>query len=264
MKIVARLTDVPFTPMRAFIINCGTIWVTSLALASVLAHTDCPVLVIDCESKDASAAHFERLARACGLDFHWLSWPLRPHPAALDALFRSVPSDLVLLVDSDVELLSRRVFAGMTSQIAADTSAYGAGFLHGPAWMGQEHGLPAAPAITRNACGFPSCCCERHPSVACFARDAVSPTDDRFSRFPGGRGSRAGSAIDTGSVACATCAFRDGDVAAARNGSRSTGNTRPSSSTTPARICISGCSRKVIRSRGCPRCYGATSVITTV
>lgn len=143
MKIVARLTDVPFTPMRAVIINCGTKWVTSLALASVLAHTDCPVLVIDCESKDGSAAHFERLARACGLDFHWLSWPLRPHPAALDALFGSVPSDFVLLVDSDVELLSRRVFAGMTSQIAADTSAYGAGFLHGPAWMGQEHGLPA-------------------------------------------------------------------------------------------------------------------------
>jgi hypothetical protein len=143
MQIVAQLTDLPFTPARAVIINCGTKWVTSLALASVLANTDCPVLVIDCESKDGSAFHFERLARSCGLDFHWLRWPLRTHPDALDALFRSVPSDFVLLVDSDVELLSRRVFAGMTSEIAADASAYGAGFLHGPAWMGPEHGLPS-------------------------------------------------------------------------------------------------------------------------
>jgi hypothetical protein len=143
MQIVAQLTDLPFTPTRAVIINCGTKWVTSLALASVVAHTDCPVLVIDCESKDGSAFHFERLARRCGLDFHWLRWPLRSHPDALDALFRSVPSDFVLLVDSDVELLSRRIFAGMTSEIAADPGAYGAGFVHGPAWMGPEHGLPS-------------------------------------------------------------------------------------------------------------------------
>ena len=143
MEIVAQLTDLPFTATRAVIINCGTKWVTSLALASVLANTDCPVLVIDCESKDGSAFHFQRLARMCGLDFHWLPWPLRTHPDALDALFQSVPSDFVLLVDSDIELLSRRVFAGMTSGIAADASAYGAGFLHGPAWMGPEHGLPS-------------------------------------------------------------------------------------------------------------------------
>ena len=143
VQIVAQLTDLPFAPVRAVIINCGTKWVTSIALASVLARTDCPVLVIDCESKDGSALHFERLARSCGLNFHWLRWPLRPHPDALDALFRSFPSDFVLLVDSDVELLSGRVFAAMTSEIAADASAYGAGFLHGPAWMGAEHGLPS-------------------------------------------------------------------------------------------------------------------------
>jgi hypothetical protein len=143
MQIAAQLTDLPFTPTRAVIINCGTKWVTSLALASVLANTDCPVLVIDCESKDGSGPHFERLARASGLRFHWLRWPLRPHPDALDALFASIPSDLVLLVDSDVELSSRRVFAAMMSQMAADASAYGAGFVHGPAWMGPEQGLPS-------------------------------------------------------------------------------------------------------------------------
>jgi hypothetical protein len=142
MQMVAQLTDVPFTPTRAVIINCGTKWVTSLALASVVANTDCPVLVIDCESKDGSRLHFERLAQASGLRFDWLRWPLRRHPDALDALFASIPSDLVLLVDSDVEVSSRRVFAAMTSQMAADANAYGAGFVHGPAWMGPEHGLP--------------------------------------------------------------------------------------------------------------------------
>lgn len=142
VKIVAQLTDLPFVPQRAVIINCGTKWVTSLALASVLSHTDSPVLVVDCESRDGSANHFEWLSRMYGLKFDWLAWPLRPHPAALDALFSAIPSDVVLLVDSDIEVRSRRIFEAMTSALAVGKDAYGAGFLHGPAWMGSDHGLP--------------------------------------------------------------------------------------------------------------------------
>lgn len=143
MQIVARLDEVPFTPTRAVIINCGTKWVSSLALASALVHVNCPVLVIDCQSKDGSHDHFNWLARRYKLRFHWLTWPLRPHPVTLDALFHEIRSDSVLLIDSDLEIRTGSVFEAMCSALASSESAYGAGFVHGPCWLGMEHGLPA-------------------------------------------------------------------------------------------------------------------------
>ncbi len=142
MQVVAKLGDVPFTERRAVIINCGTKWVTSLALVSALANTDCPVLVIDCESRDGSRAHFEWLAHNYALHFHWLTWPVRSHPAALNALFCEIRSNIVLLVDSDLEIRNDRVFRAMKTALAENEDAYGAGFVHGPEWMGPEHGLP--------------------------------------------------------------------------------------------------------------------------
>lgn len=142
VRSVARLGDLPFAATRAVIINCGTKWVTSLALVSALAHVEEPILVIDCESRDGSRDHFAALAQRHRLRFEWLEWPLRAHPAALDALFAGIASDRVLLIDSDVEVRSRRVFEAMREALETDPRAYGAGFVHGPAWMGAEHGLP--------------------------------------------------------------------------------------------------------------------------
>lgn len=142
MHDVATLADLPFARTRAVIINCGTKWVTSLALASMLANTDCPVLVIDCESRDGSRRHFEALSRNHALQFDWLEWPLRPHPAALDALFSAIKSDFVLLVDSDIEVRSSRLVDAMAAALLGSADTYGAGFVHGPVWMGAEHGLP--------------------------------------------------------------------------------------------------------------------------
>jgi hypothetical protein len=76
MRVVHHLADLPSAPVRAVIINCGTRWVTSLALVSTLRNTDNPVLLIDCGSEDGSEAHFRALARRLALDFDWLSWPL--------------------------------------------------------------------------------------------------------------------------------------------------------------------------------------------
>jgi hypothetical protein len=109
---------------------------------SALTHTDAPVLIINCGSRDGSRRHFEALASAHRLAFHWLEWPLRPHGDALDALFRRVPADNVLLIDSDVELRTASLFDLMLSRLNSDANAYGAGFLHGPAWLGADQGLP--------------------------------------------------------------------------------------------------------------------------
>ena len=142
MTPVASLAEVPQVQTLAVIINCGTKLATTLALVSALEHARAPVLLIDCESDDGSRAHFEQLARRYGLAFWWLEWPLRRHGAALDALFAAIPAERVLLVDSDLEIRDDRVIALMTKALAADAGAYGAGMLHGPAWLGKDHGLP--------------------------------------------------------------------------------------------------------------------------
>lgn len=142
MRALASLADLPWQPAVSVIINCGTKWVTSLALAAARANTGWPLLLIDCESRDGSREHFARLSQRHGLDFYWLDWPLRRHGAALDALFQGIPAELVLLIDSDLEILDRRVVAAMADALRAREDAYGAGFLHRAQWLGAAHGLP--------------------------------------------------------------------------------------------------------------------------
>jgi len=141
MTPIAVLADLAAVPERAVIINCGTKWVSSLALLSTLRHAACPTLVIDCDSRDGSRAHFERIARDLALRFHWLEWPLRPHPEALDVLFREAGDNRLLLVDSDLEIRTAVVIAEMRQALDDDPKAYGAGFAHGPSRMGADHGL---------------------------------------------------------------------------------------------------------------------------
>ena len=142
MKVIARLEDHPRTDCLAVVINCGTKWVSSLAVVSLLRNTSAPVLVINCESRDGSDRHFTRFASNNGLGFSWLEWPLRPHADALDGLFRAVPSSTVLLCDSDVEVRTRTVYDALCTSLEGNAGAYGAGFLHGPAWLGPEQGWP--------------------------------------------------------------------------------------------------------------------------
>jgi hypothetical protein len=139
---VKSLDSVPATSDVAVIINCGTKWATTLALASVLAHTDYPAIVINCESQDDSRRHFTRLASRYGFRFYWLEWPLRPHGRTIDAIFKSIAAETVLLVDSDAEIVDRLATDAMRAALTANHSAYGAGFLHGPAWLGAPQGLP--------------------------------------------------------------------------------------------------------------------------
>ncbi len=142
MEAVRDLREVPALPALAVIVNCGTPWVTSLALASVLRHGGYPVLLIDCASRDGSRAHFRTLALAHDWRFYWLEWPLRRHGATLDALFGQARAESVLLVDSDVELLTGRAVRAMADALRDEPDAYGAGFLQHAQWLGAEQGWP--------------------------------------------------------------------------------------------------------------------------
>jgi len=118
------------------IVNCSTKELTTLALASALAHAGAPVTVIDCESTDGSAPFFAALARR--LPFALAHWPLARHGATLDRVFRETPADRVLLLDSDAEILSVDLLPAMTAALA-DGDAYGSGFLHRGDWLGTGH-----------------------------------------------------------------------------------------------------------------------------
>lgn len=147
MNPIDRLDDLPEVDERIVILNCGTRWVTTLALMSALKVARSPVLLIDCESRDESREHFIRLANRYKLDFDWLDWPLRRHPAALDRLFRSIRAETVLLVDSDLEIVDSHVIDAMRDALRSRRECYGAGFAHGPHWMGEDHGMHSHAGI---------------------------------------------------------------------------------------------------------------------
>jgi hypothetical protein len=143
LRTFADLPSIPRADARAVIINCGTKWLTLLAALSAHRYTGLPILVIDCESADGSKEEIDRVTRELGIAVDWVDWPLRPHPVALDALFTSIPAERVLLMDSDLEILSPTPFKLMAEALDSNPDAYASGFLHGPMWMDEDHGLPA-------------------------------------------------------------------------------------------------------------------------
>ena len=97
-----------------------------------------PIVVIDCESKDGSYEHFTALMKSH--DFDLLSAPLKKHGATLDWFFETVPAEKVLLVDSDVEILSADVIRTIKSFIDEER-VFGSGFVHGPCWLPELKGI---------------------------------------------------------------------------------------------------------------------------
>ena len=193
MQRIARLRDLPPAASRVVIVNCGTRVVTSLALMSAHRHAAAPIVVIDCESRDDSARYFAHLARRHSIAFDWLEWPLRPHGATLDALFREVRAETVLLMDSDLELRDRSVCDAMRTALAEDAKAYGSGFLHGPQWLGRANGLPEHVAYYAARMWIPCTLLRTEPIRAALQAGASFRSSRRYfelGRFP--RASRLG------------------------------------------------------------------------
>jgi len=128
----------------AVIINCGTADAATLALLSALRHFDCPVLVIDCESKDGSLARFESIQTE--RPFYLLSRPLRPHGISLDWLFTHASAKKIILIDSDLEILDRSILEFMRSHIDSPR-VFGSGFIQGPTTIDDKPGTFLQDAV---------------------------------------------------------------------------------------------------------------------
>lgn len=138
--LIKALADLGERSEQAIIINVGTKLVSTLALMSALRFADMPVLVIDCELpvSDGSFDHFSGLQKDFSFDL--MSAPLRKHSEALDHIFKEIPAEKVLLVDSDIEILNSELFALMRQFIDIDR-VFGAGLVEGPNWMNSQSGF---------------------------------------------------------------------------------------------------------------------------
>jgi len=109
---------------------------TTLALLSALKFAGMPVLLIDCQSKDGSFDHFSKLMNDYKFDL--MSVPLKPHGQTLDWLFKNIPAKKVLLVDSDLEILSTEILKFYREWIDQEQT-FGCGFINGPQFL-VDHG----------------------------------------------------------------------------------------------------------------------------
>ena len=132
------LEDLAYSDERAVIINVSTKLFTTLALLSALRYASMPTLLIDCESEDGSQEHFAALMKDQPFDL--LSAPRRDHGTMLDWLFGHVRANKVLLVDSDLELLTADIITWMRGFIDQEAT-FGSGFISGPCWMTGQVGL---------------------------------------------------------------------------------------------------------------------------
>ncbi|HEY0232304.1 MAG TPA: hypothetical protein VGC55_13710 [Dokdonella sp.] len=181
--MIQALDELPPLPALAVIINCGTRWFTSLALAS--AHrTGLPLLVIDCESRDGSRDHLARLSEHHGIDFYWLDWPLRTHGLTLDALFRNSTAETLLLVDSDVEIEDPLTVRRMIEALDAAPASYGAGFIHAAEWMGAKHGVAEGVGFYAERMWIPLTLLRTRAVQAALAGGASFVQMRRFTEFP--------------------------------------------------------------------------------
>jgi hypothetical protein len=124
----------------AVIINVRTDLVATLALASLRRNApELPVRLINCEPSAASRTYFAKLADNLG--FEVVEDIIRDHGDALDHLFRNESSDLTLLLDSDAELLGADLVPRYLGYFENE-QVFGAGFVHGPGWLGAAQGHP--------------------------------------------------------------------------------------------------------------------------
>lgn len=132
--IYSCLEEIPYAKERAIIINAGTSMVSTLAIFSALKYIDMPLLVIDCpivEERKTDFKHFIKLKEDISLDFDLMSLPLQDHGLTLDNIFNTIKGDFVLLIDSDLEILDKKLISFMRKWIQID-GAFGSGFSHGP------------------------------------------------------------------------------------------------------------------------------------
>lgn len=135
LREIGNLDELVGSKQLAVIVNCGTKWFTSLAVASFLRHSAAPVLIIDCESTDGSLEHFAHCFSKAPGTVYCLRLPLKAHGDTLDSVFGNLEARQVFLVDSDLEITNGRIIGAMQQALDSNPAAYGAGLLQQGGWM---------------------------------------------------------------------------------------------------------------------------------
>lgn len=129
---------------EAVCINVGTAPVTAIALLSLRRYFAGPIRLVECSQDEADKRLMRRLAEHLGLIYE--DRPLKPHGDTLDQLFQDSQRAALLLVDSDLELLSDLPVRALV-EYAERPSVAAAGFVQEGHWAvmgGMPHAWYAA------------------------------------------------------------------------------------------------------------------------
>lgn len=190
--LLGTLQQLEPSTRRTVVINVGTDLVATRAVLSAIEVVGDPVLLVNCDPADAGRRTFDRLQARYQFDV--FEAPIRDHGATLDHLFASLHDELILLLDSDAEILDLAFVARMRAAFRHPRT-FGAGFTHGPYFLSPELGAP------------PGFLCMERPWLPCvmLRRSAIQEALDaghsflhrsvpndiglspRISRFLGGR-----------------------------------------------------------------------------
>src|SRR5215471_9494308 len=124
-------------PELAIIINVETKYISTLALLGTLRHLKIPTMMIDCESQDGSFEWFQSLQQK--YDFQLKQAARRPHGLALDSIFQTIEADSVLLIDSDMEIVTGEMFELMRVRLQ-EKNVYGSGYFQPGNWLETHYG----------------------------------------------------------------------------------------------------------------------------
>ena len=136
---VDNLENIPAYKEVSIVINFETKIYSSLAIASALKFIKCPIIIIDCFSEDGSLDFFKNVFSTPEHNVYIVEMPLNIHGLTLDSIFKEIKSELVWLIDSDLEILKADIILEMRAGISESAENYGAGLLQQSCWLGPPY-----------------------------------------------------------------------------------------------------------------------------
>ncbi len=137
--LISSLQQLETSPRRTIVINVNTDLVATRAVLSAIDVVGDPVLLVNCDPTDSGRRTFESLATRYRFDT--IEAPVRDHGTTLDWLFSSLRDDLLLLLDSDAEILDASFVARVRAAFE-HPRVFGAGFTLGAFYLTEEWHAP--------------------------------------------------------------------------------------------------------------------------
>jgi len=109
----------------------------SRSRACAVTPPEIPIRLVNCDPTPGGRDPFASLARDHHIEV--IEAPTRSHGQALDRLFRETDREILLLLDSDAEVLQPDVVTRSLASFASER-VFGAGHVNGPGWLHEAAG----------------------------------------------------------------------------------------------------------------------------